>query len=612
MSRVQTIYSLRGVFNQLLEDAEMEKFMIPAYQRGYKWSSFGDNSQVEVLMKDLFAAFEISAPRYYLQFITLKEHGKEFEVIDGQQRLTTLTILFSVLLEFEDVAQGENFVAGKLNYQVRENFIKEYVYENIQSILNSEDWDSFLEKEKKSAVDINNQDVYFIYHATKAISAFIVNSIAPARRKPFFDYIAENVLLIVNPLESNVSSEKIFINVNKGVKLKDEDLVKGLLITRVPLENLATRNISETEINEIRTNLGRQWDELAKWASREDIRSFFKIIDSTSSLGWIIHLVYPEAKGSNQLNPLFTYIDTQYQHKKLTASQVFKSLREMMLRLNDLFTEPELSNLLGYILHTSKNNTIFKLWSSIALLTKRSEILAALKKQALQLLPINVTNNKLDELSYEDSKDKIFNLFLMVDVAKFLPINNSRNAAPYNFKRIFKEDWSIEHIFPQNPEEFDFTCIGTSDLTLIKQLIPQQASDLLIDIPDFQEAIIRVYEKIKGSETSCEITGEEVVYVKHLISRNAKDLHRLGNLALLDHSLNAGLSNHFFESKRKIIVQKVSAGRFVPFHTYDVFSKLILDGETSLHVWTKDDINNHERYLTNQVAEIANYLKETD
>lgn len=53
----------------------------------------------------------------------------------------------------------------------------------------------------------------------------------------FFNYITDKVQLIVNVCDREMSSEKIFINVNKGVKLKDEDLVKGLLITKIPLDN---------------------------------------------------------------------------------------------------------------------------------------------------------------------------------------------------------------------------------------------------------------------------------------------------------------------------------------------------------------------------------------
>ena len=115
MSQIKPMYSLQGIFTEFLEDAEKEGFMIPAYQRGYKWRSEGGNSQVEVLLRDLFNAFDTNRKRYYLQFITVKEGLNDLEVIDGQQRLTTLTIFFSVFYNLTQHSTG-NFVQQKLKY----------------------------------------------------------------------------------------------------------------------------------------------------------------------------------------------------------------------------------------------------------------------------------------------------------------------------------------------------------------------------------------------------------------------------------------------------------------------------------------------------------------
>ena len=71
MAKVKTIYPLKGIFSNFLEDSEKQYFLIPSYQRGYKWTtSSGNNGQVDLLMTDLFTAFEIQRERYYLQFLT--------------------------------------------------------------------------------------------------------------------------------------------------------------------------------------------------------------------------------------------------------------------------------------------------------------------------------------------------------------------------------------------------------------------------------------------------------------------------------------------------------------------------------------------------------------
>ena len=62
-----------------------------------------------------------------------------------------------VWAEFKD----ENFIKDKLHYQVRQNFVKKFLYENVQLLLNAKDWNDFLAFNTNDIIDINNQDVYF-------------------------------------------------------------------------------------------------------------------------------------------------------------------------------------------------------------------------------------------------------------------------------------------------------------------------------------------------------------------------------------------------------------------------------------------------------------------
>lgn len=115
------LYSSKELFDSYLQG---KTYSIPPYQRGYKW----DTKDIERLLKDIneFSPNEDLNLFYCLQNITLVESldSKTFNVVDGQQRLTTLTVILSYLNEYE-------LINEKLQYNVRketEEFLKEYIF----------------------------------------------------------------------------------------------------------------------------------------------------------------------------------------------------------------------------------------------------------------------------------------------------------------------------------------------------------------------------------------------------------------------------------------------------------------------------------------------------
>lgn len=71
-------------------------FVIPNYQRGYKWSVRTDNddTSVEFLVKSLkMASSSKNEQQFFLQGVTVVEDGESVILIDGQQRTTTLYLL---------------------------------------------------------------------------------------------------------------------------------------------------------------------------------------------------------------------------------------------------------------------------------------------------------------------------------------------------------------------------------------------------------------------------------------------------------------------------------------------------------------------------------------
>ena len=102
------LFSTREVFTEYLLNNGMSYFNVPEYQRGYKWNA----EDVKTLLNDL-KTFEKSNPLqehfYCLQNITIVPDKERscFNVVDGQQRLTTIYILLSYLRKFH---QLNNFI----------------------------------------------------------------------------------------------------------------------------------------------------------------------------------------------------------------------------------------------------------------------------------------------------------------------------------------------------------------------------------------------------------------------------------------------------------------------------------------------------------------------
>ena len=91
------LYSVREVFSNYLKDCK--HYRIPPYQRGYKWEAH----DVSRLLDDIkeFDPGDDTDKFYCLQNITLVEKDGNYNVVDGQQRLTTLAVILSYVGQYD-------------------------------------------------------------------------------------------------------------------------------------------------------------------------------------------------------------------------------------------------------------------------------------------------------------------------------------------------------------------------------------------------------------------------------------------------------------------------------------------------------------------------------
>jgi hypothetical protein len=198
-----------------------ERFLVPLYQRLYVWKP----EQVERLMDDVLAAWQQDKPVYYLGgILAIRRKGEEpeteeLELIDGQQRLTTLWLL---AIAWHDEAGGESladFVSvdgePRLRFAIREN-----VNRFIRTALAGKPEASAETAAMESALSVVNTYP----------GAWSSSEPVPSRNE-LAVYIREKVKLALTEVPANTDLNKLFevIN-NRGEQLQHHDILKQRLL----------------------------------------------------------------------------------------------------------------------------------------------------------------------------------------------------------------------------------------------------------------------------------------------------------------------------------------------------------------------------------------------
>ncbi|WP_324720513.1 DUF262 domain-containing protein [Salinimicrobium sp. HB62] len=576
----ELIFSIKDIFNDkslagCLKQYDSSFYHIPAYQRGYKWSSERDGA-VTVLLNDLKKAYltakEGKKKEYFLQYITLKKislaEGKGLEVIDGQQRLTTLSVILSSLAIFLD---EENISANKLHYAIRENFFDDHIYK--KSGFNSlvqKSWHQTITENK----ELNKQDIFYLFKAAEKCNSFFGKELKN-ELLDFYNYLLNEVKLIVNSIEPHIESEAVFKNLNSNkVPLTEAELIKALIITSLGRNRTNEKITNFHEILEIRSKIGRVWDEISSWVHRPEIKSFY-FNNKKDAMHELLKLTAASLEEQNKLKikagefPLFNaFLDFG------NIDVVFKELLEIKNTLDDWFTDPLFYNLIGFHRFAKKSgNNNRNYLVSLLSHTSKTSLLAKLEDDKEGLLK----QIKIEELNYEESPENIHHILLALNVF----IEGWQKDFRFNFYAFEQENWSLEHIFPQTPEGKK-NILSIENKLAIKEILESNLTpeiEMVLDLDERDQAQKEIYYKALKAEAS---------------------LNSIGNMCLMTGGDNASNGNKFFPEKRNNILNLIQKGSFVPKHTFDVFSKMFEDADTArMNVWSKRDMESHSNHIKN-------------
>jgi uncharacterized protein with ParB-like and HNH nuclease domain len=197
-------------------------YRIPDYQRPYSWGA----EQIEQLWDDLYFAMDENEETYFLGPIILIGPNDGFEVVDGQQRLTTLTILFCVLrdLHCKDDNTLKNSIKSLVDKKYRLRLITQQHYQNQfeKEVLENVAFpkEELTKKERERNKFIN---AALIFKEKLA-------SLDKKEIRKLIDFILDRVIMITITCPNKPFAIKLFQILNtRGLDLNQSDLIKSYL-----------------------------------------------------------------------------------------------------------------------------------------------------------------------------------------------------------------------------------------------------------------------------------------------------------------------------------------------------------------------------------------------
>src|SRR3989338_5163223 len=130
--------SIRNLFQEKIS------YNIPSYQRQYSW----EKDEVEKFCEDILLSY-LAKEEYLLSSIILVENKKDklYEVIDGQQRLTTISIFLAVLKSFlkkqENITDINNRILNGTEIRVQRVQTDKSYHQDFQEVLQNFDYSNF-------------------------------------------------------------------------------------------------------------------------------------------------------------------------------------------------------------------------------------------------------------------------------------------------------------------------------------------------------------------------------------------------------------------------------------------------------------------------------------
>ena len=599
-------------------------FFVPSYQRGYRWG----RQEVEALLNDLWEFYLQTKDKkdeeerenlleenknvfYCLQPIVLyKDEQAQENLLDGQQRLTTIYLLLSYL-DSRRREEGYDKPLFTLEYATREDsadFLAKKLFDSEES-------------EEASNVD---------YHYMRAAYGYIKDWFTQAPKHPGAaaklipllldeDGKGPNVRVIEYHVEDNSDPIDVFLRLNQGkIPLTDAELTKALFLQSDKYDAQLLPYVSpkldliasEWYAYEQQLSVPKFWHFISPYDAQSTPPSIRLLLElaardlqsATSDQNTTV--LWDSKKYTHPCYTIFSdYLQGYSGEERLKKiGKVWECIYTIFGLISEWYEDQELYHYVGYLMCTESSSERFALLCKLLEQAKKRTA-PDFKAYLRRKIGEKIKGICLNELSYEECPADIHRVLLLHNIHQHI---FTSEQIRFPFDLYTKEKWSLEHIYAQQSEPLRNR---EEQIGFIKEHIATFRQDAFGDDKETSSLIVKlegirsqIQEPEKGEPERVSLFAKALELITAFEVNQMGDtvpLHGLQNLCLLSRGVNSALSNRTFARKREIMREIVMTAtqEYIPMATRRVFLKYYSASPKDNAYWRREDAEAYMEHI---------------
>ena len=596
-----------------------DHFLIKDYQRGYRWTKI----EIEDLLNDIngieddekyclqpliIRKIDVNNEKYYKSLNGIVDNPDDrtndesktfgnnyivYELIDGQQRLTTIWLILHLIQNQRsyDIYYSNSRPIDNAFIRQAKGIIKEWISNNLN------------EENAKNAFLLKlTEKAYFIWYEFNGI----------------------------NNGGEVFSAEEEFRNVNAGkIPLTNAELFKAMLLNdEIIKQSSGNIDLNKRDIYK----MAFDWDDLEQKLSEPNFWNFIsgKECEDSAHLDYLFeleayriqhNLAHTKIGKRSKLKPLkdficllsssfdkFSFLTVRKYLEYLTycrdggdkklsirfsdTRKEWENIKNLYNTLYKYFSDNELYNYLGFLVACNEDKSRYKIVPDCIKelfeenVENLQDVKIYVKNKIFTLLKNSVEKNKSSLLLDDDTPNpEYYDNANLKDIRNFLlffnvwttnkanerfPFYKYRNSTDESNKKL---QWDIEHISARNLKKNIKKELEDNEKNrgeYIKSLKEWMQGEIGDGDNDFK---IKNDEKIAKLWESNDVKDIEELWENFVEYIDGNADNSIANLALLDRNTNRGYGNSLFLEKRKEIIDRDKNGWYIPIATKNVFLK---------------------------------------